>query len=85
MSDKLVHTLNFCNNMLTVGGVARVVAISEKEAQLKLSGGMLVVKGSGLNIVRLDKQQGTLQLETQSLANIAYRQTGVEGLKGLFK
>lgn len=86
MAEKAIkqHSLNFCNNLLTVNGVVQVVEISEREAQLKLSQNTLIVKGTGLNVVKLDREQGVLQLETESISQIAYRQSGLN-LKGLFK
>lgn len=78
------HSLSFANNLLVVNGVVQVVEISEKEAQLKLSKGMLIVKGVGLNVVKLDREQGIVQLETQGVQSLTYRQQG-EGLKGLFR
>ncbi len=86
MTEKAIkqHSLNFCNNLLTVNGVVQVVEISEREAQLKLSQNTLIVKGTGLNVVKLDREQGVLQLETESISQIAYRQSGLN-LKGLFK
>lgn len=84
MANEKQHSLNFCNNVLTVNGVVQVVEISEREAQLKLSHNVLVVRGTGLNVVKLDREQGVLQLETQSIAQIAYKQ-GALNLKGLFK
>ena len=78
------HSLNLCNNVLTVNGVVQVVEISEREAQLKLSHNVLVVRGTGLNVAKLDREQGVLQLETQSISQISYKQ-GALNLKGLFK
>lgn len=78
------HSLSFSNNVLVVNGVTQVVEISEKEAQLKLSKGMLIVKGTGLNVVKLDREQGIVQLETQSVQSLTYRQSGAS-LKGLFR
>lgn len=78
------HSLNYCNNILSVCGVVSVLEISEREAQLKLSRATLCIKGSGLNVIKLDREQGTLQLETQSVSQMVYRQNGL-GLKGIFK
>ena len=84
MAEK-VHSLIFDNKMLTVKGIEQVVAISDKEAQFKLSDNSLTVKGSGLNVTKLDKEQGVVVLEVGSLASITYRAHALGGLKGLFR
>ena len=84
MAEK-VHSLVFDNNLLTVKGVEQVVQISEKEAVFKLSDNTLTVKGSGLNVVKLDKEQGVVVLEVSSVQSIAYRANALAGIKGLFR
>ena len=81
---KRPHGLTYQNNLLTVSGVQQVVEVSESHAQLKLSNQTLIVRGNGLNIVKLDKAEGVVQLETQRVQQLTYRQGGA-GLKGLFK
>ncbi|MCM1289720.1 MAG: hypothetical protein NC132_04340 [Corallococcus sp.] len=78
------HSLSYQNNTLTICGVEQVVEVSAAVAQLKLSQSTLIVRGTGLNIVKLDKAEGVVQLETQRVQQITYRQGGVS-LKGLFK
>ena len=78
------HSLIFDNDVLTVKGVVQVVSISEKEAIFKLDGKTLTVRGSGLNLARLDKEQGVVVLEVKSLSGLTYRQGGMS-FKGLFK
>lgn len=78
------HSLIFDNNLLTVKGVTQVVEISEKEAVLKLANNTLTVKGSGLNVIKLDKEQGVVVLEVTSLSTLSYRQGGLS-IKGLFR
>lgn len=84
MPQQKQHSLTFDNNMLTIKGVIQVVEISEKEAILKLEGNTLTVKGSGLNVVKLDKDQGVVVLEVNSLSSLTYRQGGLS-IKGLFR
>ena len=84
MSEK-VHSLIFDNHTLTVKGVEQVVSISEKEAQFKLSDNSLTVKGSGLNVTKLDKEQGVVVLDVSQLASITYRAHALSGIKGLFR
>lgn len=88
MSDKterkLPHSLSYSNGTVTVNGVIKVVAVSEKEAQFKLSESSLSIKGSGLNVTKLDREQGVVQLEAGNVQSFTYRQNGV-GLKGLFR
>ena len=84
MAEK-VHSLIFDNNVLTVKGVEQVVEIAEKEAQFKLSDSTLTVKGSGLNVTKLDKEQGVVSLEVGSLASLTYRAHALSGIKGLFR
>ena len=84
MSEKL-HSLTFDNHLLTIKGVEQVVAISEKEATFKLADNSLTVKGSGLNVTKLDKEQGVVALEVAQLSSITYRAHALSGIKGLFR
>lgn len=84
-SPERAHTLSYGSNLLTVCGVVSVVEISEREAQLKLSHSTLSIKGGGLNVVKLDREQGTVTLEVQSISQISYRAFALGGLKGIFK
>ena len=84
MAEKEKHSLVYDNNTLTVRGIAQVIEISEKEAQFKLADKTLVVKGGGLNVVKLDKEQGVVVLEVATLTSLVYRQGGLS-LKGLFR
>ncbi len=77
------HSLCFENNVLTIKGVVQVMEVDEREGQFKLANGMLIVKGSGFNIAKLDKDQGVVVLEVKSITSIAYKQS--VGLKGLFR
>ena len=81
---KRPHSLTYVNNLLTISGVQQVLEVSATTAQLKLSDQTLTVRGTGLNIVKLDKAEGVVQLETQRVQQLTYRQGGT-GLKGLFK
>lgn len=67
---------------INIGGVVKVVQISEKECVFRLDGQTLAVKGDGLNVVRLDKERGEVALETDKLSSVNYR--GGATLKGLF-
>ena len=78
------HSFSFDNNVLTVKGVQQVVEISEKEAILKLEKNTLTVKGSGINVTKLDKEQGVVVLEVATLSSLTYRQSGIN-IKGLFR
>lgn len=82
--EKQPYSFNCENGVLTVKGVNKVVEITDKEAQLKLSSNTLTVKGAGINITRLDKEQGVVALEYSSLASLSLHSGGV-GLKGLFR
>jgi len=84
MSEKQ-HSLNYENNVLTVKGVVQVITVSEKEAELKLEKNVMFIKGAKLNVCKLDKEQGVIVLETQSVSSITYRQGGSVSLKGLFR
>ncbi|MBQ2894798.1 MAG: hypothetical protein IJE92_04690 [Clostridia bacterium] len=77
------HSLCFANNTLTINGVVQVVEVDEKEGHFKLEKCTLVIKGAGINIAKLDKDQGVVVLELKTLSNIAYKQTPT--LKGLFR
>ena len=86
MAEKEKQPYSLCceNNTLTIKGVTKVIEISDKEAQLNLSANTLFVKGSGINITRLDKEQGVVVLDYVSLTSISFRQSGVN-FKGLFR
>ena len=85
MAEKEVqHSLVYDNKTLTVRGIQQVVEITEKEAQFKLAANTLCVRGSGLNVTKLDKEQGVVVLDVTSISSITYRQSGL-GLKGLFR
>ena len=84
MAEK-VHSLTFDNHMLTIKGIEQVVAISDKEAVFKLSDNTLTVKGSGLNVTKLDKEQGVVVMEVGQLASMTYRAHALSGIKGLFR
>ena len=58
--------------------------ITLSEAQLKLAQNTLYVKGTGLNVVKLDREQGVVQMETKSLQSLTYRQNSL-GVKGFFR
>ena len=77
------HSLCYQNDILTLNGVVQVVEVDEREGAFKLDNGTMVVKGTGLNIIKLDKEQGVVLLETKSIASIVYKQT--LSLKGLFR
>ncbi len=69
----------FCeNSILTVKGV------KQREAQLKLNNNTLFIKGNGLNVTKLDKEQGVVVMEYSSLSGLTFRQGGMT-LKGLFR
>ncbi|MBO5866432.1 MAG: hypothetical protein J6Q55_00060 [Clostridia bacterium] len=77
------HSLCFDGGLLTINGVNQVVEVDEREAQFKLEKCTLVVKGSGININKLDKDQGVVLLEAKTLSAIIYKQSA--SLKGLFR
>ena len=78
------HSLNFDNGIVTVRGVKQVVEIEEKQAVFKLEGTTLTVKGTGLNVVKLDREQGVIIFETGSVTSFGYHSSGMS-LKGLFR
>lgn len=78
------HSLRYENGLLTVCGVMQVISISEKEAEFKLENGLFVVRGSGLNVTRLDKEQGVVALEAKAVSSMTYRNGGFN-LKGLLR
>lgn len=83
MSETLKHSFSFDNGVLTIRGIKQVVEISDKQAQFKLDGNTLTVRGSGLNVCKLDREQGVVLLEVKSLSALSYRQIGT--FKGLFR
>lgn len=83
-AEKQTYYLCCENNVLTVRGVKQVTEITEREAQLKLVGNTLTIKGNGLNVARLDKEQGIVVIEYANLSSLAFRQGGMT-FKGLFR
>lgn len=86
MAEKEKQTYSLCceHNVLTVKGVTQVIEIAEREAQLKLISNTLFIKGNGLNVTKLDKEQGVVVMEYSSLSSLAFRNSGVS-FKGLFR
>lgn len=86
MAEKEKQPYSLCceNNVLTVKGVSKLIEVTEREAQLQLSATTLLVKGSGVNLTRLDKEQGVVALEYAALTSLTFRQSGLN-LKGLFR
>lgn len=86
MAEKEKQPYYLCceNNSITIKGVEKVIEITDKEAQLKLHANTLIVKGNGINITRLDKEQGVVAVDYSSLSSISFRQGGMS-LKGLFR
>lgn len=84
MAQVLQHSFNFDNGILTVRGIVRVVELAEKQAVFKLQDNTLAIRGSGLNVTKLDKEQGVVVMEVKSLSSLVYRQNGLS-FKGLFK
>lgn len=85
MADKVLqHSLNYDGNLLSIRGVRQAAEIGERQAVFRLEGNTLTVRGSGLNVIRLDKEQGVVVLEVKSVSSIVYRQGGLS-LKGLFR
>lgn len=78
------HSLVYENNVLTVRGIAQVTEIGDRQAVFKLEGDVLTVKGSGLNVTKLDKEQGVVVLEVGALSQLSYRRSGMS-FKGLFR
>ena len=77
------YSLHCENNALTVKGVSKVIEITEREAQLKLVSTTLVIKGEGVNITRLDNEQGVVELQYSRLGSLTFRTAA--SLKGLFR
>ncbi|MCH5153259.1 MAG: hypothetical protein J1F68_04810 [Clostridiales bacterium] len=84
MPNEKQYSFNFDNSVLTVKGVQQVMEISDRQAIFKLDGNTLTVKGSGINVTKLDKEQGVVVLEVAALSSLSLRQSGVN-LKGLFR
>ena len=82
--EKQTYSLACEHNVLTVRGVTQVVEITEREAQLKLTGNSLFIKGNGLNVTKLDKDSGVVVMEYSSLSTLSFRQ-GAPSFKGLFR
>ena len=84
MPNEKQYSFYFDNSVLTVKGVQQVMEISDRQAIFKLDGNTLTVKGSGINVTKLDKEQGVVVLEVAALSSLSLRQSGVN-LKGLFR
>ncbi len=84
MAEKTDHSLIYAEGTLTVKGIRQVVEIDERQAVFKLEQKTLTLRGSGFNVVRLDREQGVAVLETTGVATITYRASGLS-VKGLFR
>ncbi len=83
MAESAKTSFSFDNNVLTLRRVTQVVEISERQAVLKTSE-TFTVRGSGLNVIKLDKDQGVVVLEVKTLDSISLRR-GAASIKGLFR
>lgn len=84
MAEAAKTSFGFDNGVFTLRGVKQVVEISEKQASFKLENDTLILRGGGLNVTKLDKEQGVVALEVKTLGSITLRQSGTS-LKGLFR
>ncbi len=85
MAEKtLQQYISFDNSVLTIKGIKQVVEIGERQATFKLEGDTLTVRGSGLNVIKLDREQGVVLLEVKTLTSLVWRQGGLS-LKGLLR
>ena len=56
---------------LTVEGVANLGSFDEREIVMETEGGLLTIKGEGLNIKQLNLEKGNVSIEG-TVKNIAY-------------
>lgn len=78
------HSLTYSAGSLTLQGVTKVNSITPTEGVFSTEEGTVVVKGTEVNIVKLDNQSGCVVLQTATLGSITYKPKSV-GLKGLFR
>ena len=78
------HTMCYGDGKITVMGVTKVVQISERECVFRLDGQTLTLRGTGLTVTKLDRDNGTVALDVEQLSSVAYRNSFGGGLKGLF-
>lgn len=76
------HKLLVEENTLTIYGIVAVCEVSPKQAQFKLDGCTLTVKGSDINMTKLDKAEGLAQCQTGQITSVTYHRA--VSLKGLF-
>lgn len=57
---------------LTVNGITNVDSISDKEVELKLSSGNLIIKGSNLNANKLSIEDGTIVIDCDAVYSLTY-------------
>ena len=84
MPNEKKHSFSYDNNVLTVRGVEQVVEITERQATFKLENNTLTVRGAGLNVTKLDKEQGVVVMEVTTLASLSFHQGGL-GIRGWFR
>ncbi|MEG1711017.1 MAG: hypothetical protein RR316_04355 [Clostridia bacterium] len=81
------HTLNLSNEgeniLIKVSGVAAVNVLMDKEAQLGLENGRLIIRGSGINANKFDVENGMAELNAHYVQSMAY--TAVNKQKTVFK
>ncbi|MBQ9706991.1 MAG: hypothetical protein IJV78_03775 [Clostridia bacterium] len=78
------HSISYSASVLTLQGVTKVNQITPTEGIFTTEESTVVVKGTDLNIAKLDNQSGCVVLQVATLISITYRSKSA-GLKGLFR
>lgn len=74
--QKLPHSLRLDEReRLTVTGVEEVVSFHEEEVAIRTVRGLLIVRGAGLKVDKLEKTAGELSV-SGSVSDLSYEETG---------
>lgn len=80
------HWLELKDKLLKINGVEKVIYLSGKEVELKITGGKIKITGEELSAEKLAIAEGQISLSYQKIYQISYANKGKGiDLKGIFK
>lgn len=68
----MLHSLSYTANRITVSGIKNVISIYEKEAELEIENGRVVICGTQLAPQKLEIEDGTIILNCETLLSVTY-------------
>lgn len=68
-----VHSLNIDSaGNITLSGVTEVISLTDGEAIIDTDKGRLVIKGKGLSLSKLDREQGKMSMSSEFVGSLVY-------------